>query len=705
MASASVIRTELERIQTCLKLGDHARAAALGEALLERAPGQTQLHALLGRLALHAGDPARAARHLKLAAAHAPQQADLHADLAAALADSGDHDDAEAAAQTALELDPGLVSALNVLGNMLSARGQHERALETFARALSREPRIALLHANRAAALRRAGRLEDALHALTQALELAPGEPALRTQQVALLQECGRAHDALPLALQLAQSQPQSASAFQSLARVLADCAEHAAADAAWRQAIALAPQDAALHYEFGCWAHTQTRFEDAREHAGAAARLAPQWFEPHVRAAQACLELGAAHEALAHAEQALVLQPRQVDALQVMGQALRALARPEEAILAWRAAAEQAPGRIETWCNLAAAELDMGSLTQAETFAQEALARDPSCAEAMWSLAHVRLTRNELANGWDAYESRLCRASACELVHPYPYWDGAPLAGKILFVTAEQGVGDELQFASCVPDAIAAAAKVVLECDARLIAMFRRAFPQAHVIARLARAQAYPADAPTPDAQIAIGSLPRVFRRSEAAFPARGAYIAADPARVQEWRERLDALGPGRKVGIAWRGGKEVLVQRARSIALERWAVLAGLPDVQWICLQYGDRADDIARARSAGLAVHDWADADPLRDLEGHAAQIAALDAVISIDNATVHMAGALGVPTWVLLPYVSDWRWQQEREDSPWYPSLRLFRQPSAGAWDDVFAHVRAAWSQAHVGAPGH
>ncbi len=704
MASASVIRAELDRIQTCLTLGDHSRAAALGEALLERAPGQTQLRALLGRLALHAGDPARAARHLKLAAALAPGQADVYADLAAALADGADHDGAEAAAQTALEIDAGLVSALNVLGNMLSARGEHERALEAFARALSREPRIALLHANRAAALRRAGRYDDALHALAQAAELAPGEPALRLQQAALLQECGRASEALPLALALAQAQPSSPAAFQCLARVLADLADQEAAEAAWRQAITLAPDDAALHYEFGCWAHAQGRFADARELASAAARLAPQWFEPHVRAAQAALELALPAEALAHAEQALALQPRQVDALQAMGQALRALARPEEATLAWRAAAEQAPGRIETWCNLAAAALDMGRLDDAEGFAREALARDASCAEAQWSLAHIQLTRNELAPGWDAYESRVRRSSARELAHSYPHWDGAPLAGKVLLVTAEQGVGDELQFASCVGDVAQLAAKVVLECDARLVAMFQRAFPQTLVIARLARAEDYPADAPRPDAQVAIGSLPRFFRRSEAAFPSRSAYLSADPARVQAWRTRLAALGPGRKVGIAWRGGKEALVQRARSIALERWAVLAGLPDVQWVCLQYGDRADEIARAHAVGLHVQDWADADPLRDLDGHAAQIAALDAVISIDNATVHMAGALGVPTWVLLPCVSDWRWQVGREDSPWYPSLRLFRQHRAGDWDDVFARVRTAWNVTPAGVPG-
>jgi ADP-heptose:LPS heptosyltransferase len=198
--------------------------------------------------------------------------------------------------------------------------------------------------------------------------------------------------------------------------------------------------------------------------------------------------------------------------------------------------------------------------------------------------------------------------------------------------------------------------------------------------------------DAPPIDRQIPIGGLPRLLRAGLTAFPRHHGYLVPDPGFQDIWRDRYAKLGEGLKIGISWRGGGLPAVKMRRSTTLDQWRDILKLPDAHFINLQYGDTTADRERARQQmGAVIHDWEDSDPLKDMDYFAAKVAMLDLVISVDNSTVHMAGALGVTAWVLQPFAPDWRWLREREDSPWYPSVRLFRADRPGAWEGVLSRI--------------
>jgi hypothetical protein len=247
--------------------------------------------------------------------------------------------------------------------------------------------------------------------------------------------------------------------------------------------------------------------------------------------------------------------------------------------------------------------------------------------------------------------------------------------------------------FASCLPDVIAQADLCIVACDKRLVPLFSRSFPDCTVIEHFNLGDTCPSNILSTDVRISIGSLPKFLRPHPGSFSGRKAYLIPHAQRLNIWHDRIASLGEGLNVGISWRGGANPRIIRQRSIMLKQWAELFSLSGIHFVSLQYGDCKNELREAKEKlGVTIHDWEDADPLKDLDNFAAQIAALDLILSIDNSTVHMAGALGKPVWVLLPYVPDWRWMLKREDSPWYPTMRLFRQHSPGDWETVLANVR-------------
>jgi hypothetical protein len=265
------------------------------------------------------------------------------------------------------------------------------------------------------------------------------------------------------------------------------------------------------------------------------------------------------------------------------------------------------------------------------------------------------------------------------------------PLGGRRLLIWAEQGVGDEVMFASLVPDVLAAGGRPVILCNSRLVPLFARSFPAAQVLhcSDPGHFCQLPADCHVP-----MGSLPRFFRSAQDRFLPHRGYLRPDDTLVEHLRARYASLGSGLKVGISWRSGNRTSGRR-RSAPLSSWRELLQTDGVQFVNVQYGDcrqELDDVKR--DSGVEVYHDEQVDPLRDMDAFAAQIAALDLVISIDNSTVHMAGALGKPVWTLLSVAPNWRWFHGRDDSPWYPAMRLFRQTKLADWPALFQHVAAA-----------
>jgi len=254
------------------------------------------------------------------------------------------------------------------------------------------------------------------------------------------------------------------------------------------------------------------------------------------------------------------------------------------------------------------------------------------------------------------------------------------------LLLWGEQGIGDEIQFAGLIPEAVRTGNRIVLDCEARLRPLFARSFPELEVVSGCC-----PADAGAFEiaAQLSTGGLPGLYRTSKAAFFATTSpYLRADPALRESFRARY---ADGRRlIGLAWHTRNQK-TGRKRSMELGLFVPFFALPGIRWIGLQYGDFDALQAQASAANAPLLIDHSVDQLADLDRFAAQVAAMDHVITIDNSTAHLAGALGVPVWLMLPFTADWRWMEERSDSPWYPTMRLFRQPTRGDWAGVIRRV--------------
>ncbi|MCH7988091.1 MAG: glycosyltransferase family protein [Planctomycetes bacterium] len=405
--------------------------------------------------------------------------------------------------------------------------------------------------------------------------------------------------------------------------------------------------------------------------------------------------ELDRFDEAIHSYENALRLDPDYVAVHFNLGNAYREQGHLDEAVEGYLQALKRDADHFEARVNLAVVHKDLGEPKKAALCYEHVLKDRPDCAEAHFNRSLVWLQTGDFQRGWEEYEWRW-KHDAKPPRFSMPQWDGTSLEQKTLLIFAEQGVGDEIMFASCLPDVIAISKRCVVECDRRLVPLFERSFPKAVFLAKPADGNAESNDLlSSVDVQCGIGSLPRWTRRTVEDFPNRDRYLETDSSLREKWRSRLAELGDGLKVGISWRGGKDANVRRKRSTNLDQWKTLFEISGVHFVNLQYGNCTTELQNANNdVGIVIHDWDDADPLSNLDEFAAQIAELDLVISVDNSTVHLAGALGVPTWVLLPSAADWRWIRNHDDTPWYSSLKLFQQPTRSDWSTLFGKVATA-----------
>jgi ADP-heptose:LPS heptosyltransferase len=357
----------------------------------------------------------------------------------------------------------------------------------------------------------------------------------------------------------------------------------------------------------------------------------------------------------------------------------LRFLDRPAEAIPHLAHAIQREPANAEAHNVLGLVHSDLGALDMAARHFEEALRIDSRHPEALRGHARVLLLAEDFERGWSAW-----LRSLTPLALAAPENARALFAGKRVVVYGTEGVGDEIMFASCLAPLAVHAKDVSVHCDPRLAPLLRRSFPALRVCAMEKQGARRTIGVLGPDEIHVLASfLPAYFPPS--LYPRPSSYLIADATKVDQWRARFDELGAGIRVGIAWRGGIDPLNRSRRSIPLTEWTRVLRAKTVKFVNLQYGDVDREIAEARNrTGAAILDFTDADQLADLDGFAAQIRMLDLVLSVDNTTVHMAGALGVPVVALLPLVPDWRWKMRGTTSDWYPSVRLIRQDRRGYW---------------------
>lgn len=385
-------------------------------------------------------------------------------------------------------------------------------------------------------------------------------------------------------------------------------------------------------------------------------------------------------------------LVPGDASVRSALGVALIELGDFEAAETELRKAADLKPECPDIDGNLATALQQNGRLAEAEAVYEAALRLHPEHAMHRLSLALLKLGQGRYEEGWQEYEWRWKCGDATSTVRPLPQprWDGSPLQGKRILVSGEQGLGDEIMFAGLLEDLRAMGARVAVECNVRLATLFRRSFPAVDVVPSMTP----PAPAALEesiDFHIPAGSTLQYLRPDASRFSPRPRYLETDEQMVAALRARYASLGDGLKVGIAWRSGNKAN-GRFRSIPLKRWAPLLTLPGLRFVNLQYGDCRAEIEEVHDLyGVRIHQDESIDAFGDLDPVAAQVDALDLVVTADNSTVHLAGALGKPAWLLVPSWADWRWGRNDSENDWYRSVRLFRQSRPGDWDSVFEEV--------------
>jgi len=309
------------------------------------------------------------------------------------------------------------------------------------------------------------------------------------------------------------------------------------------------------------------------------------------------------------------------------------------------------------------------------------------------WKKAINLILLGKFDEGWQEYESRLQAEQHITRSHGYPIWDGGISAGQVILVTPEQGIGDEIMFSACLPEVAKITKRCIVHCDKRLEPMFKRSYPDVivHGGERNEKDKWLKRLDPV-DYEIPMGSLLQYFYPEFDRGNAADAFLYADTDKVSIWKQRLSDINDFPKIGISWRGGLNPTDKQARSIENDYWRAVLEIPGIHYVNLQYGDCGVDLEFFRKAyDCEVTDFEDLDLFQDIEDLAALIDALDLVVTVDNSTTHLAGALNKKTWTILPVVPDWRWQLDIEHAPWYPSMRLYRQKVQSKWNSVMDRI--------------
>jgi len=539
-----------------------------------------------------------------------------------------------------------------------------------------------------AAACYRQGRLDEAEKICTRVLKARPDWfDALHLLGLVKLQS-GKAGAALGLLEAALKLNPRSDAALANLGMTLATLNRDANALVALDKALALAPANVEAHNNRGNVLLKLGRPAEALATFDQALALEPRFLGARANRGNALVQLGRFDEALAEYDAVLSAHPSHAETNFNRGNALASLGRQQDAIAAFDRALALRPNYVKALINRGIALQACNRFQEALTSLRQVLALDKDSADAHHNEALALLTLGDYRRGLEQYEWRWQRTGMPpRRKFGKPLWLGEyPLARKTILLHAEQGLGDTIQFVRYAPLLARSGAKVVLEVQPELKGLLARVEGIASTVARGEQLPDY-------DVHCPVGSLPHALRTDVATIPAEIPYLSADAKRIAKWRERIEAL-PLPRIALAWAGSSGHANDRNRSIAWSRLAPLFALEPASFVSIQRDLCGDDAELPARTPRLTHVG---DELEDFEDSAAVAALVDVVISVDTSVVHLAGAMGRPTWILLPFCPDWRWMLDRDDSPWYPTARLFRQSKPGDWDSVIGRVCEALSE--------
>ena len=566
--------------------------------------------------------------------------------------------------QEILDTNPQHADSSHLLGLVEYQYGNYVKAIEHIQQAVLISPKQPVFLNNLGNVLKEMGELDRSVQAYQQALEVAPDDAEIHNNLGVTLKEMGELD--------------RSVQAYQ--------------------QALEVAPDDAEIHNNLGVTLKEMGELDRSVQAYQQALEINPQYAEAHNNLGNVLKEMDQLDESIHAYQKALKINPQYVEVYNNLGNVLKEMDQLDESIHAYQKALEINPKYAPAYSNLGNTLDAKGELDQSIHAYQQALKINPQYAEAHKNLSLSYLKQGNFKQGWEEYQWRWkCDEFAAEnrKDFPQPMWDGSSLDGKSILIWQEQGTGDCIMFASLLVELQAHAQKIFVETEYRLLPLLERSFPTIH----FHTAQIPPTPqllSTTIDFQSPIASLPRWFLTDEEDFPKRHAYLKASDHITQKCRNKYQQLAEGKTlVGISWNSMNKS-VGKQKSAPLEQLEPLLSLNDCFFINLQYeyGDLALELDQfANDTGISIHCDTEINPLESLDDFAAQVAALDLVITISNTTAHMAGALGKSVWTLLHYGADWRWLTNRSDTPWYPSMTLFRQSRQGDWGNVVQQVHS------------
>jgi tetratricopeptide (TPR) repeat protein len=614
----------------------------------------------------------------------------------------GRAEEALALLRQAVQLRPEDADANCDLGVALDAAGRKPAALQCFERAVALDPAHGHAHHNRAILLAGSGRSAEALASYDRALALQPNNAAAHNNRGSLLHSLARYGEAVAAFDRALALQPSLPMTWHNRGLALSMLGQRAEALRSFERALEIEPGNAATHFQRGKMQVVLGRHAEALASYDRALERAPEDFQTFLHRAEALHLLERYAEAIVDLDRAGALDPQSWVVHNNRGVALDRLSRESEALESFARAIALNSSIANPHTNAGHVLKALCRYSEAGLSFERALTIDSDDAVAMWGQAHLRLSLGDFRGGWPLYDARFrvdtLRAKARKMHEPR-WRGGEALAGRTLLVYAEEGLGDTILFCRYVAELEARGATVVFEVQPALKRLLGTLTFGGRLIARGETIGAIDFETP-------LLSLPAALGAELATVPRNVPYLAAEPERIEHWAARIRGLAPI-KVGIAWQGNVEAelrVASRPRSAPLAAFAPLAGLAGVDLVSLQKGAGRDQIADV-GFSARITDFGDEfdngpDAFIDT---AAVMMHLDLVVTSDTSIAHLAGALGRPVWVVLSEAPDWRWFVEREDSPWYPTMRLFRMPIGGTWSELLQTVASA-VQARGGGSG-
>jgi tetratricopeptide (TPR) repeat protein len=597
--------------------------------------------------------------------------------------------DAEIIYRQIISHQPQNANALHLLGVLLNQTQRTDAAAVLLRQSVKLAPSeasfaadLALVLATQADGLVAMNKIDPAIDTYFEALSLRSDLHEAANSLGVLLQYKKRYDEAIVLHQQAITARPDFAEAHNNLGNALRMAGQWDQAVASYRRALELRPTFAEALNNLGNAFKEKCAWADAIDAYRRSLDLRPDSPPTLNNLGIALRNAGHLAQAIHCHERALALSPEDAQGENDLGNAYYDGGQWEPAIVHYRAALKLRPQYADAQNNLGNALYEMAQYHEALLCYEAARELQPDSPDARWNLALCRLLLGDWQNGWADYEARWQLDKFRPHVRDFnqPLWDGGDLSGRRILLHAEQGFGDTIHFIRYAPMVAARGGHLIVECQRELVSLIRMAGCAQQVVAR--------GDAlPVFDVHCPLLSLPGIFNTTIESIPASSPYLYPNAGQSAKWRKRLSSLGDGLKVGLVWAGKSAHQKDRDRSVSLRDLAPLA-IPCITFISLQKGEPSSQPLDS-PAGMKLIDWT--DELNDFADTSALVDNLDLVITVDTAVAHLAGALGKTVWVLVQFSPDWRWLLDRDNTPWYPNMRLFRQSRPREWTDVIDRI--------------